>query len=579
LVVSALGVLFGCAWMLTGCDASQTRTPRASEAWSKGLPLGMTSLNNQVALAVDEDGYVYTVWVGLSQDLHFVRLDQQAGVVTDRVLDVGTNRPQQPRLVLDADGQLHLTWIDRQGNNRGLFYARLSADGEVLQGAQALSSPDRRVAYSMMALNPVERTLELFWSDNAPSQPGCYHATLAWSGSVLVPAEDLIPDGLSPAAQVDRQGFVHLAWKTKPEGQAMEFHYAVYDPRSRLLGPDIRLSQSRLNTSMLDDPVSALYNGPWLGLSDELVYVAWAVESREHGGLAAFTFYQAFPQPSLVTGENVTGFDYVLPEVTSAVIPVRLTDPTLTGHPSFLSGQQAQQVLACYTQDRGPNSLETLQSAVVSLDAGQMDGYQVVGATAGASMQPNVAIDARGYLHLVWIDTAGFEQYRVIYASTAPQVQRVLNRTTVSEVLDRVFSVSFSAVTLIGLLPLYLFWALPSFVVLVGFYLATHATDLSQRQGVVALVAAIVVQMGVKIATTGGLSTWQSLGGLLATPGLGGIIRWLVPLVITGLAAGVMVLYVRRTGTDSVISSYLVFLLADAVLFSGVYLAPLLGTT
>ena len=70
-----------------------------------------------------------------------------------------------------------------------------------------------------MALDPVGRTVEVFWSDTAASRPGCYHSTVDGAGAVVTTEEMFIPDGFRPAAQADGQGFVHLAWRAEPEGE------------------------------------------------------------------------------------------------------------------------------------------------------------------------------------------------------------------------------------------------------------------------------------------------------------------------------------------------------------------------
>jgi hypothetical protein len=548
-----------------------------SDVWSKGLPLGLASLNNRVGLAVDEAGSVFTVWGSLDRALRFVRLDERARVLVDKDLALDVYRPQQPQLALDSKGQLHLIWLDKPDQDLRVMYARLSADGAVLQEATVLSEDELRAVRMAMILDPIGQTVQIFWSETAMSRPGIHHAALDWSGNLLVPEQVLVPDGLIPAAQIDDEGFVHLAWKTEKEAKDPEFHYAVYDPQRQALGPELKVGKPVVQASLLGGPSGAAkFDGPEMGLDGELVYLAWTLEVRERGNLAVFTFYQAFPPPALGPRDSGEAFDYALPAVTSEPVFVRGVDPSLTGDPYYLAGQPDDQMMACFTQAYGPRNLEMLQSAVLGLQGGQVSSLEVVSATPGASMKPIIAVDGQGYQHLVWIDTAGFERYRVLYAGTAPQVQEVLNPVTAGEVVSQALEVVFGAVTLIGFLPLYLMWALPAFLILLLFFMVTQEADRDQPRAAIALWVAIGVHAAVQLATAGGALDRLSGGGLLSTPLFEIVARWVLPLVVSGLALLVLGLYIRRTGTLSIFTCFFVYVLADALLFSFVFLTPLL---
>ena len=98
LAAAVVVLLLGGSLLLAGCGGSVVRTPRMSDAWSNGLPLGLASLNNRPGLAVGEGGAVCAVWVGQERELRFVRLDDRARIKVDRALALETNRPQQPLL-------------------------------------------------------------------------------------------------------------------------------------------------------------------------------------------------------------------------------------------------------------------------------------------------------------------------------------------------------------------------------------------------------------------------------------------------------------------------------------------------
>ena len=573
-----LFALLVCASLvLSSCDNSVARTPRMSDVWSKGLPLGLASLNNRVGFAVDQASNVYTVWGSVDRELRFVRLDERAQVLVDQDLDLMVIRPQQPMLALDAEGNLHLLWLDKQDQDLRVMYARLSGDGGVLQAATVLSAHELRAARTAMVLDPTGKTVQVFWSDTSPSRPGLYHAALDWAGNLVVPEEILVPDGLIPAAQIDSDGYVHLAWKAEKEAGDPEFRYAAYDPRRQALGPELKVGKPVVQASLLGGPSGAAkFDGPYMGLDGGLVYLAWTLEVRERGNLAVFTFYQTFPLPVFGVRDARTAFDYALPEVVHQPVFVRGAHPSLTGDPSFLTGQPKDQSIACFTQAHGPQNLEMLQSAVLGLQAGQLSNLEVVSATPGASLNPSIAVDEQGHRHLVWIDTAGFERYKVIYASTSPQVGEVLNPVTVGEVLNQGLELAFGAVTVIGFLPLYLMWALPGFFVLLIIFLATQEADRDQPRAGVALWVSIGIHAAVQLATAGGALERLSGGGFLSTPAFEVVARWVLPLLVSGLAFLVLKLYIRRTGTLSIFTCFFVYVVANALLYSLFFLTPLL---
>jgi len=561
----------------SGCGLmAPSHVPRASDEWSNGKLLGTASLNNPMALQVGEGGNssvsVFVVWVGLERELRFARVNERADAVIQKPLDLRSNYPLKPQLLLDPTGRLHLIWLDRWEPNTQLFYALLSADGEVIQEATALSPPERRASHSTMALDPVGQTVELFWSDDVFIRPGCYHVALDGSGAVVVPAELMIPDGLLPVAQTDQQGFVHLGWRVELEGEQPRFHYAVYDPQRRVLGPQIVAGEPLAQTSLLGGPTAgAEFDGPWLGLDERSVYLAWMLEVRERGGLSSFTFYQTFPQPALGQREAAETFDYPPPEVTGKAVHVKGADPSLTGHPRFLDGQPAHQVLTYYTQVSGPGNMEALQIAVVDVQGEQIAGQEIVNASGAASLQPSVAMDSRDNLHLAWIDTAGFNRYQVIYASNSPQARQALNRITTYEVVDQVLSAVVSVFSALFFVPIIVSWMLVPLGWLLFFAWSRGETEISTRGGHRALGLAMLLHLGVKLFFFPTLLERPVFSALLSPSPSLLLGRWILPLLLAALSASLAWLYLKRARSRSIFIPYLIYGVVDSLLTLVIY--------
>jgi len=152
-LASAVGLIL-LALVATGCGLTRTTTPRASDQWSNGKLLGTAILKNRVALQVDGAGNSFMVWIGPEHELLFARLNERAEVVVQAPLDLHSTSPMKPQLLMDTTGQLHLTWLDKQELTMQLFYARLSANGEVLQEATVLSPPERRLPMPCVIASP-----------------------------------------------------------------------------------------------------------------------------------------------------------------------------------------------------------------------------------------------------------------------------------------------------------------------------------------------------------------------------------------------------------------------------------------
>ena len=573
------------ALVATGCGMTSTHIPRASDEWSNGKPVGTAILNNRVGLQVDEaeDGSVsvFMVWVGLEHKLNFARLNEQAEVVVQKSLDLSSDSAQKPQLLVDSTGQLHLVWLARQEQEAlQLLYARLTTDGEVIGDrsgeAIALSLPEQEVAHSSMVLDPVGRTVEVFWSDSTPSHPGCYHAALDWSGNVVAPAEMLIPDGILPVAQADHEGFVHLAWRVELE-DVPEFHYAVYDPQRRVMGPDTSTGELVTQASVIGGPTSAArFRGLRLGLDEGSVYLAWVVEVRQRADLTSSTFYRAFPQPTLSRGDAADAFHYALPDVTGEAIHVQGADPSLTGQPEFLDGQPPRQVLACYTQVSGPGGAKMLQIAAVDLLDGQVEGQEIVNASHGASLRPTVVMDASGNLHMAWLDTSGFERYQVVYASTSPQAKETLNRVTAYDVVDKALSTVMSILVSFFFTPLILVWMIVPMVWLIAFSWLAENSDTSTLLGRGALGLAMLLQLGTKLSFPDFLSRFPFT--FLQSPSLGLLLgRWIVPVFLAALSAGVAWAYLKRRRSRSIFGAYFIYAIVDSFLTLVVYVALPMG--
>lgn len=146
---------------LTSCKGSLTsnRSHKASPDWSRGLHVGVSSLNQPVALEIDEQGQVHLVW-STKTGLHYLQLNDRAEITMDKDLDIHSTRafmlassswteryydplvyPRKPQLLLSKQGNLHLAFVARRhsGDMDGLFHLLLRWDGTPLSEPTRLS--------------------------------------------------------------------------------------------------------------------------------------------------------------------------------------------------------------------------------------------------------------------------------------------------------------------------------------------------------------------------------------------------------------------------------------------------------
>lgn len=553
-----LGVVLG------GCAGPRT-TPRASPDWSKGQPVGVSPLNQPVAIQAGE-GVVYLTWVDGEHRLHWAQLDEKGQVVADKALDLPTRSSQRPRLLLDPRGRLHLFWIASREEGQGLYYIQLNTSGEIISDPLLLSLPGMEVGYVASGLS-AQGQIELFWSQAAYGSPGIYNVTIDPESTVVSPNALVASQGIAPTLQVDQKGTFHLSWFEEPSYGTRQIYYATLDPEKRVLEEVIGIAEVTLRGGQI-------MVGPVLGLDLKNCYLFWSVEERGRT-VSGNTFYVGFPlgrpAESVVMGLRVspterprydpyTGeYDYHLLASQEGAVS------TFLSRPWVVDGQRSELpvVLSINISTRLG---EHLQIAMLVLSQGQLKGYQIVTATKMASLTPHIVADPRLDLHLAWIDTAGFEEYQVLYASTSPQVKEVLNRITLADVVDKGGDLITALFLVVGFTPMLVAWLVLPLVWLLIFYLLTGEGELTTLGAWVALGVAMLIQLVAMIfISPGGRDLLPFLA--ISMPQVAPIFTsQFFPILLAILGLGAMAFYLRRTRSRSLFGAFFVFAFTAGIL-------------
>jgi hypothetical protein len=147
--------------------------------------------------------------------------------------------------------------------------------------------------------------------------------------------------------------------------------------------------------------------------------------------------------------------------------------------------------------ERGVGLAALIQAGLALRPDGEEGGVeQVITASRRPSLVPVLIADDDANLHVAWLETGGFGQYRVVYASNAPAVRQVYNALTLWDVIDITLSgvLQFFSILWIAF-PVLFLWSLAAFVVLVLYHIVTGEEDLRTTRSRVVLGAVLAAEV------------------------------------------------------------------------------------
>lgn len=584
-VLRVVGVVL-VATLLTGCQLGAEKSQRVSDDWSRGVFVGKAALNARVAMALDAGAdSIYLAWVAEhdgSQPLHLVKLDRAGRSVFAHDLPVSTSRPSHVELVVGGPDTLYLTWIDRFEGGRALFYTTLNAQGQPSQSVQPISLPGLMVESYALVPRPTQG-LDIVWSVREGQGAGLYHTRLDAQGQLVLDNVLIRAQGFDPSAQLDAQGALHLAWQEEAGYGERLVYYGVLAQGRRTLDS---------TRQMANFPVAMGQIGhrPCLALSARDVYIFWSVE-RRGGGLSlpsADSHYVSFPQgqPQLAAEPR----QVVVPahkdaQMDRVTTPLRVQELGRVGaadRPSEFvylpAASPAGQdwVAAAFAVQISSRTKSIVQIALTYWEGGALQGYQIASETRSASLRPALASDSKMDLVLAWIDTAGFGQYDVYWASTAPEAHAYLNRLTGRDVLHAVYTVIWGVGQALSFLPIVFAWvALPLFMIAVYAFISAEG-DLARSGPRLTLLGTTALYVVCKFLFRPNWLAALPLPRNIA-PELADVAILAAPVIISAIAAVATCIYIKRREYASLFAAFGVFVAVDAILTLLIYVPVILA--
>jgi hypothetical protein len=478
---------------------------------------------------------MFLVWSNLDARLELVHIANDGKVALDRVLPVGLKAAHDPQLEVGADGRLHLLWREQGSSQADVRYTLLETDGTVVSQPQSLSGPvDGNVEISQL-VRDAKGHIHALWTDDA----GVWRAVLSQAGKMLGEPSLLIPEGFSPLVRVDDDGNLHIVWQQEPEINTRHIIYAALDLEKGELSDRQEITMLLLSTRLVLMDVA-------FGLTQDSGHVLWANWDRsfDHYSFRHASFPLDAPQQKQTN-----------------VRRLKLGDGPL--EISTLDGQQTSLPVVLGENLMGPEGKLEHQLSLITMGAEEDQVEQVVTASTQASMKPILIEDKHSNKHLAWIETAGFGRYRVVYASTAPEVKKSYNAVTPQDALDAVFSGVFRLSTVfVSISVAFATWAVAPLLVLAVYHLVSGNETLDRGRARVALTAVLVAEVALTFAMPPRIGvdvTWAAL-------------RWVAPIATAVVTAAVTTSTLRRRESNHLFGAFFLFTIINCLLQIVLYL-------
>jgi hypothetical protein len=568
-------LLFLSVFLLGGCTPESDRTEKPSTDWSRGLLLGRANVKEPVALQVDTAKHVHLVWSERVAEgqyrLHYAQLNEQGQVLFNEPLSIDLPNPRKPQLLLDAEDNLHLGWLSLSEKVESLYHVQIGPDGQPTEPL-LLSRTGEDVDSFRMYLPP-DGHLAFVWSGEPQDEQGGVFRSVLGDGS---PPTLLIPQGIDPFVLVDDAGTTHLIWLYATGFSARDIFYGTLE------GSQVVPAEGQRLTSF-EFAESAVYYGPIIGLDTNNVYVIWSVQNLG-GGLtptAAFAYKVSFElgKPSLANpralalpAEALVDYtEYTSPYGYSelSILPPQVYGSDFMNAPATVSSQESELPVTFSLLVESP-AKSVMELAMLVLSEGQPVGYQLVSNTPNASIMPAMVADSDLNLHLAWLDTAGFQEFDVYYASTSPEARTWLDRTTGDDVARGAADLAWGFISAIALVPIAIMWNFPPAMWVILFYIFRGEDDLGQLSAKIALLIGIIIHSGAKLIFLPGLSAGtpflQQVPGQWTT-----VLSLAVPGLILVVSVAAAYLYVRRSERATLFPAYVIFAATDGLLTVLIY--------
>ena len=360
----------------------------------------------------------------------------------------------------------------------------------------------------------------------------------------------LAEDGEVVSVQVDREGTFHIAWLQATDPREKVIFYASLDPERKDLSQPEEMDRVFLRPGQVVQSLT-------LGIDSDTGYVLWVIQDMKYVTSSAhYAFFPLeIPRQKKVRGlqldEGGDPLSLWAMRGQHETVLVALTETIMTQ-----DGPRLQIGVIVPQGERSPGDFAWMtaggRGSALSIAQGDWPEDQyVVTASDHPSLKPSLAADARGNLHLTWLETGGFGVYRVAYASTAAEVRDAYDALTVWDITDRAMGIAMQLFLAVGLTPvLAITWSLFPLMWLLGYHLVTGRESLRTPGTWVALGVSVLLEL---------IFTYLIYPYRSSLPVA---LRWTLPLVAAVAALLLTAVYLRKQDERWLFGAFFVFAVA-----------------
>ncbi|MBI4295413.1 MAG: hypothetical protein HY669_04520 [Chloroflexi bacterium] len=187
-------------------------------------------LSSNPSLTIDTEDTLHLAWeddTGGNSDILYTYKRKGDDWSDSENVSRNTGSSTNPRILSDAQGNLHLAWNDDTPGNWDIYYASRPRGG-LWSKAENVSRTKGASGFPALALDS-KGTLHLAWHDDTPGNFEVYHTTRpqgkTWAKPVNV--SNSKGDSADVTMAIDRKDTVHLAWTDNTPGNWDIFYTAL----------------------------------------------------------------------------------------------------------------------------------------------------------------------------------------------------------------------------------------------------------------------------------------------------------------------------------------------------------------
>lgn len=580
--IRSLAMFLALAVLLCACSSTSEESLWLDPpGWSRAQFLGVTERTSLVPMTLDVERNLYAGFFagGEAPGLMIVKYGS-GGEVIWRVLESRERFVDGRDLQLIwHDGSLQAFWIE-YGD---LLHAQI--DHETGQVGELKILVEDLPVHDLSAACSANGNLTVAFGGTT-DDPGIYILQTPDLGQPVL----IDPEGVHPRILFDAYSSLHAAWAYEPAIlQDAELRYTVYPDGDIQPGKRIHRFATLYRTT-------DVIEGPFLGVDLTHVYLGDTAMIRtglREGEIE--TVYRAFPlwDPD----ESVVGVRLFMPmefelryeqpsPANGLQIGARVdwtdvdrnTDQIVEAVAA--SSSRSETAFAFHERVNTRSGQSQAQIGLITLEAGDPQGYQLISFTSTGSKQPNLLTSSEGYVYLSWLELTDVRTYSVYLSTTDPDLRAEFDAIGVEEWQNMLGDMGFGMFSGLVLFPVAFLWMIPPLIVIAALSFTRRQEErLTQPGHIMSLLLGLGVFQYVKFQVFPSMRTIIPFVQWIPIIPAGWYwpLQFAVPLVIGLISITFAVLSIRRRGQTSPTVLFLLYALLDGILTLAIYGGYLLG--